>query len=610
MVSDVFRQVRQPSPLQRLSIAVPGLLLCCLSAMWCPPPCQAEVERAGGEAVPSWDREADSTRVALSSGEPVAPSSGSLAYPSTALPTTVWSGLNGSRLAGGSAPPGPGSTRASGEDALPRLQFASEQVPAPSLEPSQPETMKLPSTATATHAPGLDESGLDESGFTVELPFISTSLLSDDAALGPESPEYWHEIGKDTKLASSWNNGLQHQSADRAFRVHVGGRLHSDYLFWSAGDAIQYAPGGVGPLSDAASFRRARIRVNGTLYRNVTWLMEYGFETGVPAFFDVYGELTDLPYVGSVRVGHFREPFSMDALTSGNFLTLMERSLIHDAFVPFRNTGIQAARTLADDSVTVAIGGFRANSNQVGADSQDGNSAITGRVTWNPWYAEEGAYALHFGLAGSSRSPSRLDVAGRPLPSGPRRLRFASRPELRVDSPNFVDTGFFEASHLNLAGAEFALGAGPFLLQAEYNWGFVDNATVGGVTADNALFQGFYAQGSWFLTGESRPYLRQQGVFGQTRPHENFFCVKSEHSEHPAFHGRGAWQLAIRYSYLDLNSEPVRGGRLSDLTCGLNWWLNPNCRWMWNFVLADRDAANPASSGYAGGFASRFQVDF
>ena len=53
---------------------------------------------------------------------------------------------------------------------------------------------------------------------------------------------------------------------------------------------------------------------------------------------------------------------------------------------------------------------------------------------------------------------------------------------------------------------------------------------------------GFYVQGSYLLTGEHRPYNRALGIFSGIRPKRNFLEDG----------GWGAWELAARYSYLDL----------------------------------------------------------
>lgn len=414
-------------------------------------------------------------------------------------------------------------------------------------------------------------------------------------------------VGKQTKFDSFWSNGLQFESQDKAFKIHVGGRIHNDWGWWNAENAVINGPGGVGPLQDGSNFRRARIRVNGQIYETVDWIMEYGFENGVPVFFDVFAEIPRTP-LGAFRIGHFREPFSMDALTSGNSLALIERSLIQDAFVPFRNTGMQWANDLFDERFTVTAGFFRDNSNLVGADAGDGQYAYTGRLTWNPWYSNDGLCAFHLGMAGSWRVLPRLNAQGNPVAVGPRRVRFATRPEFRVNAPNFADTGFFLADSEALLGLETGFSYGPFLLQAEYVGAWVQDAVAPGGARVNPFFQGWYAQASWFLTGENRPYNRKIGIFGQLKPFENYYFLPGEDGRW--LWGRGAWELAMRYSELDLDNRGILGGNLRDVTVGLNWYLSPNSRFMWNWIHVMRDAPNPGSSGITDILGMRFQVDF
>jgi phosphate-selective porin OprO/OprP len=422
----------------------------------------------------------------------------------------------------------------------------------------------------------------------------------------------WYEVGKQLEFRAVWRNGLVMETEDKAFRVHVGGRMHMDGGWWIADEDLQFGPGGVGPLEDGANFRRARIRVNGLIYDTVEWVMEYGFENRTPQFFDVYGELPNLP-IGALRLGHFREPFSMDALTGGNYLTFMERSLIHDAFVPFRNTGVQLYDNALNEQVLWSLGMFRSMSDNFNAASAgDGDYAWTGRLTINPWYEAEGRYALHLGGAASYRAVPSLPAPGIPLPMPDRRFRFATRPEFRVNAPNFADTGPILSEDMSLVGAEAGLGLGPVLVQGEYVAAQVYDAAippVAGANFTDLFFHGFYVQASWFLTGEHRPYVRRQGVFGQMKPHENFFWVEDEACGGTLF-GRGAWEMAVRYSHVNLNDQGVEGGVVSDVTFGLNWYLNPNSRFMGNVILIDRNATGGGSDGQATTLGARFQVDF
>jgi phosphate-selective porin OprO/OprP len=108
-------------------------------------------------------------------------------------------------------------------------------------------------------------------------------------------------------------------------------------------------------------------------------------------------------------------------------------------------------------------------------------------------------------------------------------------------------------------------------------------------------FDGFYIQGSYFLTGEHRKYKTSTGAFDRVKPKENFSSAS----------GTGAWEVAARYSQIDLNEGSVTGGRLRNVTVGLNWHLNPNMRIMWNYIRADLSGVGKASL-----FLMRFQIDF
>ena len=128
------------------------------------------------------------------------------------------------------------------------------------------------------------------------------------------------------------------------------------------------------------------------------------------------------------------------------------------------------------------------------------------------------------------------------------------------------------------------------MLQGEYIHAFVNRKE-----GSDLKFNSFYVQGSYILTGEHRNYETDVAEFGRIRPKRNFGEAG----------GMGAWEAALRYSYLDLNDDDIRGGRVSDLTAGLNWYLNPNVRVSWNYVYSDAQ-----DSGFINIFQMRLQVAF
>ena len=159
-------------------------------------------------------------------------------------------------------------------------------------------------------------------------------------------------------------------------------------------------------------------------------------------------------------------------------------------------------------------------------------------------------------------------------------------------APYFVDTGSFAADNAHLLGYETALVYGPLSLQGEFTQSFVNRSEGQG----DVYFQGAYASMSYFLTGEHRNYKKSKGSFSRVKPRKNFSFKRG---------GLGAWEIASRYSYLDLKDGDILGGIMSDVTLGINWYLNPNMRIMGNYVHANRNGVGSADI-----FQTRLQVDF
>jgi len=370
-----------------------------------------------------------------------------------------------------------------------------------------------------------------------------------------------------------WKDGLHFESADKMFTGKFGGRIHLDSAWMSGDDGINAGPG---KMVDGVEFRRARLYVSGMLYERIEYKAQYDFAGGDADFKDVYLGVTKIPVVGNLRAGQFKEPFGLEELTSSNYITFLERSLT-ETFVPSRNTGIMLHNHELDEKLTWAIGVFK-DTDSYGNRKSDGEGNVTARVTGLPYYEEDGEKLVHVGLAGSYRSPNGGMV------------QYEQRPEAHL-APVFVDTGAFAADHATLIGAELAGVMGPASLQAEYMWADVDTPGGGG----NASFGAFYVMGSFFVTGEHRPYKRSNGTFSRVKPKHRFGSDE----------GSGALEVALRYSQADLNDGPINGGKLDDVTAAVNWYLNRNTRVMTNYIHSDLDTVGNANS-----FLIRFQIDF
>ena len=385
--------------------------------------------------------------------------------------------------------------------------------------------------------------------------------------------------GEATDFRMYWKNGIRFETADKAFSFKLGGRIMNDWAFMSEDDSLKAT---IGQLQDATTeFRRARLYISGAVYEKVIFKAQYDFAGGSSDdhgghthFKDVYLGLKKLPGVGTLKVGHFKEAFGLEELTSSKYITFMERSL-PVIFAPSRNTGIGVNNTALNKRLTWAAGLFLDTEKWGDEDDAENSAAATARITGLPWYQGKDRL-LHLGLSYTNRDAT--DDA----------VRFRQRPEAHL-APYFVDTGSIVADSENRFGIEVALVHGPFSLQAEYM-----GANVETPDGSDPSFSGYYASASYFLTGEHRAYKNSSGTFDRVKPKTNF-----------GKGGTGAWEVALRYSGLDLNDDPIQGGELEDITFGLNWYLNPNVRTMFNYVLADLDTVGDAEIVQL-----RFQIDF
>jgi phosphate-selective porin OprO and OprP len=390
------------------------------------------------------------------------------------------------------------------------------------------------------------------------------------------SPSASDVAGLDPSYLRALRNALEDSPRAKP-SINVTGQLQIDSVTFNQSDVNKEA---VGELENATGFRRARLGAFGELFETTEYRIEFDFAgNGRPRFLDNWIAIKDVPYLKNMIVGHFFEPFSLERYTPNRFITFLERSSV-DVFAPARNTGMMIFGHNYDENVIWAFGVFRTNSDTFGDSVNDSSDyAGTGHLTWLPYYDDEsnGRELLHLGASFSMRY------------AGDKVVRFRKRPENDLqafekrDFPVFADTGDIAADSFMLMGVEAAWVHGPFSLQSE-----AVATRVNRLDGPNPMFVGYYAMGSYFLTGENRSYARttilgrfREGIFQRITPNTNAFKGNVDQGM-PA--GIGAWELAARWQYIDLNSQDIQGNRLGTLTLGVNWYLNPNTRVQFNYL--------------------------
>jgi len=379
-----------------------------------------------------------------------------------------------------------------------------------------------------------------------------------------------------TDFRVSWKEGLSFETADRAFSLKVGGRVHYDVVLPDADDAVEALPG-VGDIDATVGLRRARFEMSGTIHECVYFANSIEFAGSGTTFKNNYVGLKGLPGGLSVQAGFFKEPAGLEEMTSASVITFIERSLANNAFAPAQNNGFMVLGSHADDRLNWAVGDFQDNASQ-GPAATAFQHNFTGRVCGVPWRDPERNALLHLGASVQDRSPETENDRFRVRPSVP----FVARTQ---------DTGVFSVDSEFVVGLEAALVHGPWSVQGEvWRADIEDHPDAPGASP---TYGGYYGTVSYWVTGESRPY--KGGSFGRVKP-KSEFTPKG---------GTGALELAARYSALDLDDDGQDGGAGHDLTLGANWHLNPNTRVMLNYVMYTRTHVGDVNS-----ILVRFQIDF
>ncbi len=319
----------------------------------------------------------------------------------------------------------------------------------------------------------------------------------------------------------------------------IDGRLQLDGAQF-AGDNPRYA--------DSFQVRRARVAVVGRLLAGVKMKLEYEFSGEFIRPKSLYlrrkfGERTQL------TVGHFKVPVSLQTATSSLNNTFMERSLMNVGTTGYR---LGAMVTTYGDfwSASSGVVGGRLSERY---DTGNEGVGFFVRGVLNPVRNKE--HLWHLGFGTEIRRYGDDD-----------RFRLRSRPESDLTDVRLVDTRRIRNVDQSIRyNAEFAWKRKSFSVQAEYT-GFQAKRSVG----PDLDFSGWYAQAGWFLTGESRRYNRRMGRFRKTIPNHRF----------------GAWEVAVRYSELDLNSLDVLGGEQSNRSVALNWYASRSLRFSLNYIDA------------------------
>ncbi len=257
----------------------------------------------------------------------------------------------------------------------------------------------------------------------------------------------------------------------------------------------------------------------------------------------------------TVTLGKQKEGAGMEMIENGRDIPFMERSVMTTAgtFVESHIAGVRFSNTAAAGRMTWSAGWFN-NWLSDGLTFAESGNIFAGRVSGLAVETDGDRRLLHLGVSAVYRQAQNGGFKSKSVPEV-------------YEAPNFVDTGTFPADHATSIGAELAAVEGPVTVSGEYTTTNVSSPQTG-----NPHFDGYYVMASWVLTGETRAYSHALGVFGMISPSAPF---SFKHG------GPGAWEVAARYSSVDLASGTIQGGKFDRLSGALSWY--PTSQWRFEF---------------------------
>lgn len=347
---------------------------------------------------------------------------------------------------------------------------------------------------------------------------------------------------------------------DGGMALRLGGGFQTDYRYYLEEERND----------NRFDVRRARLRFNGDLTRWVRYGLEYEFQGNETSnLVNAYAEGGKVP--ASLRMGQFKEPFSLEWQTRDKGLYFAERSYTY-SLGPQRDIGLMLHGSVLDERCIYALGVFNGNGEDGstrGTESDDPEAAA--RVALAP-FKDGGSGWLHNLHLGGSATYADIDTVNL---------------SLSVKSPGMAGSSraLYKLSHdtkfgvLQDVGGRWRLGIeafwshGPVALSGEYVHLRYTGLKPAGESAQDADFSAGYLSAMWAITGES--FILSRGVMQPLYP-DRFFD--------PEAGTWGAVVLGIRAAHFEGDEDWISPGayvsvREADTyTLAVNWLLFPMYR--------------------------------
>ncbi len=414
--------------------------------------------------------------------------------------------------------------------------------------------------------------------------------INDDVT---KSVKFMQKRDKDGSVKES---GFGLVSADGQHSVNLTGRLHFDSRF-NSHDFGTSADRDTASMGNNFEVRRARIGLNGTVFKDIAYEFVTNAVGSDANLIDTAWANYGFNSSAQIRVGRFKQPFSLEEQTSSNNIDFMERSYVNQ-MTPGKKLGIMIHGAPLP-AMTYGLAAYQNGFNQL-TNQQDNGSEVAGRLTYNFGSMLDADSVLHLGAAGTSGKYEVLATSSGNTASAASTTTRATIISFRSENRGLANiyraqlgsTLLSSAAYSGtsdepmvvdkrMGGLEGAYSTGPFKVQGEYVKTNFDAST--SVASGSGSVNAYYTEVLYNLTGESWASAYKSGAFGGIKPNSNYTTSG----------GTGAWQVGVRYSKFDAtalsttgtNDREQNSDKATTVTVGLNWFLNPNARVMLNYSV-------------------------
>ena len=477
----------------------------------------------------------------------------------------------------------------------------------------------------AQNSPSSSASSMSNAELAARLQALEDAMAaSADRASADRTRLSTLEQGYNSAVWSFDNGRPSLATGDGRFTFNVRMRFQTDYASFMQDQNHQAGFVGPNDLGSGAVMRRAYIGFDGKVYKDFAYDVRFNFggsngggtaggNEGDALLNRFYLSYTGIPN-WHFSVGVLEPVFAGELSQSSSALPFIERTEIDNIASQYgagdTRRGIEIGWSKTDtfwagDNLAVTssfTGGTTGTTTGHGsgtgtAPGGDEQSQWIMRLSDRVW--SDGLSNLQFGF----NYGMMIYTGGTGAGGGTVNLQ--DRPQMRVDGTRLISTGSINAKTGDMYSFDMQGNLDNFYLAGE--WAkfsldrqcgagtFVAGPCFGGnslTVADHPSFEGWYVEGTWILTGETKPYTAQAinnevGAFGNPVPSRPF-SLDGE--------SWGAWELTARYSDMNLNYNPtqlastsqlagITGGDERIVTLGVNWYLNRNVKLQFNDMI-------------------------